>query len=92
MKLPSTVERIDTIADMGGDYIEITFKNGASVRISAENDGIHYCAPGVSIDNCDSPTASLLVDLGGGHHTDNPNYVTVVSGESCKCMKIHHCK
>ncbi len=85
MNLPSTVERIDTISDMGGDYIEIVFKNGATVRVSAENDGIHYNAPGTSIDTWDNPTASLLVDLGGGHH-DNPNEVTVMRGPSCKRM------
>lgn len=94
MNLPSTVKSVQTVSEMCGDRIEIVFANGAVVWVSAENDGLHYFAPGSTDDN---PTVSLLVDLGAGmcasYQAPNdvtPNDVTVMRGADCKKLDVNH--
>lgn len=89
--LPSTVLRVESFADMGGDYIEIVFKNGVVVHVCAENDGIHYYSKEAWADfeNCAGPTASLLVDLGSGHHIGSESEVTAMRGTTCTKFKVN---
>ena len=83
IQVPSAIDSIRAVADMGGDYLEIRLATGAVIHIAADNDAIRYYAPNnqPESETCENPTAWLVTALGGGH-CDSPNDITVMVGSN----------
>lgn len=72
------IKSITVVEDQGGDFLDIMFWNGATLRVAPENDAVIYFPMG---DEEEAPNVKLLVDLDGGHHAENP-FIAFVSKEN----------
>ena len=80
-KFPN-IALVEEIDDMGGSSIVLHFTNGAKLHICPDNDAVNFTAEGDPFDDDGDNRLTILLDLDGGHHSQEKNRVMLYAGKN----------
>ena len=76
------VAEVEEIHDMGGSSIILHFTNGTKLHICPDNDCVNFTAEGDPFDEDGDNRLTILLDLDGGHHSQEKSRVMLYAGKS----------